>query len=170
MHIILGFLSVVVTILILLNRLSRNGIDIGWLNPFAWKRRRAWAKKYHANPVFALKNPIEVTALLLVALARSEGDMSANQKKTMLRMFQEVFHFDEKQSSEQILASVFLLKEDVDLVSNMAKVLEPSRSSFSRSQASSALNLFKEMSTLEGKPNDYQVQLVNSFESVMLAH
>lgn len=44
MHIILSVLGAVITILILFNRLNANGIDIDWLNPFAWKRRRDWAK------------------------------------------------------------------------------------------------------------------------------
>jgi len=170
MHIILGLLSVIVTILVLLNRLNRGGIDIGWLNPFAWKRRRTWAKQYHANPVFALTDPIEVIALLLVALAKSEGDMSSGQKQEMLRMFQDVFHFDEKQSSEQIRASVFLLKEEVDLVSNMGKFIEPSRSFFSGSQSTSALELLKEMSRLERAPNEYQMSLIKAFESAMSVH
>jgi len=35
MHIILGVLGAIVTILVLLNRLADAGIDVGWLNPFA---------------------------------------------------------------------------------------------------------------------------------------
>ena len=39
MHIILGALGSIVTILYMLDRL---GIDIGGLNPFYWYRRRAF--------------------------------------------------------------------------------------------------------------------------------
>ena len=56
MHIILGFLGAVVTILVLFKRLSDAGIDIGWLNPFAWRRRRAWRNKYQGNPIFSLSD------------------------------------------------------------------------------------------------------------------
>ena len=37
MHIILGVLGAVITILILLNRLAEAGIDLGGLNPFLWR-------------------------------------------------------------------------------------------------------------------------------------
>ncbi len=80
MHIILGVLGAIITILILVNRLSENGINIGWLNPFAWKRRREWAKKYHANPVYSLTSPMQVTSLITIALAKSEGEVSTEQK------------------------------------------------------------------------------------------
>ncbi|MCU7915671.1 MAG: hypothetical protein KZQ65_07135 [Candidatus Thiodiazotropha sp. (ex Gloverina cf. vestifex)] len=81
MHIVLGALGAIITILILVHRLSDSGIDIGWLNPFAWKRRREWAKKYHANPAFSLSDPMEVTALIMIAIAKSEGDISSQQKQ-----------------------------------------------------------------------------------------
>ena len=55
MHIILGMLGTIVTILILLNRLAEAGIDIGGLNPFLWNRRRKWKKMYQGNPVFKIE-------------------------------------------------------------------------------------------------------------------
>ena len=71
MHIILGLLGTIVTILILLNRLSEAGIEIGWLNPFAWNRRRKWRNKYQGNPIFQLVDPLEVAALLCTSLAKT---------------------------------------------------------------------------------------------------
>ena len=52
MHIILGVLGIIVTILILLSRLQENGIDIGWLNPFSCHRRRSYRKEHDLNPAF----------------------------------------------------------------------------------------------------------------------
>lgn len=40
MHIVLGLLGTLVTILWLLYRLAEMGIDLGGLNPWAWRRRR----------------------------------------------------------------------------------------------------------------------------------
>ncbi len=45
MHVIIGVLGSIITILILLNRLAEAGIDLGGLNPFLWKRRRQWKQK-----------------------------------------------------------------------------------------------------------------------------
>jgi hypothetical protein len=39
MHIIMGILGSIITILVLTNQLSRLGIDVGKLNPFAWHRQ-----------------------------------------------------------------------------------------------------------------------------------
>ena len=163
MHIILGALGVIVTILILLNRLSESGIDIGWLNPFAWKRRREWAKKYHANPIYSLSNPMEVTALLMVALAKSEGEMSAAQKQEIKNKFREVFHLDEDRSAGLLSSSSFLLKEDLQAVKDMRKLLAPSMHHFSESQAASALELMMHIANFEGPANSFQNEIIKHF-------
>lgn len=57
MHIILGILGSVVTILYLVSEISEKGGKLGEFNPFAWYRRRKWQKKYHADPAFSLDRP-----------------------------------------------------------------------------------------------------------------
>ncbi len=69
MHIILGILGALVTILILANRLQDNGIDVGWLNPFSWARRRKFRKEYQMHPAYTLESPLDVAALFMVAVA-----------------------------------------------------------------------------------------------------
>lgn len=64
MHIILGLLGTIVTILVLINRAQDARIDIGWLNPFTWHRRRAFRNQYQANPAFCLESPMDSAALL----------------------------------------------------------------------------------------------------------
>ena len=59
MHILLGLLGTIVTILVLLYRLSDSGIDLGGLNPFSWRRQRAWRQKFAANPIFSLEDPVQ---------------------------------------------------------------------------------------------------------------
>ncbi|MEW8406907.1 MAG: hypothetical protein AB2688_19430 [Candidatus Thiodiazotropha taylori] len=164
MHIILPVLGAVITILILLNRLESNGIDIGWLNPFAWKRRRDWAKKYHANPVYSLDNPMEVTALVMAALAKSEGEISAEQKKEILGKYQEVFHLSEIAAGDLFSSMIFLIKDDLSAVQNVEKLLGPSGNKFTPEQASSSVSLFKHVSSLEGPENSFQKEIIISFE------
>lgn len=165
MHIVLSVLGVVVMMLILLNRLSANGIDIGWLNPFAWKRRREWSKKYHANPIYSLDTPMEVTALVMIALAKSEGDISAQQKREILDKFQEIFHLSENAAVDLFSSLVFILKDDVALVKNIRKLYAPSESKFTPEQAMSSLSLFKHIANLEGQANSFQQELIDSVEN-----
>ena len=73
MHIILGILGSIITILVLTKQLSRLGIDITWLNPFAWARRKKWQKQYHADPAFSLDGPMEAVAGLLYVMAKCSG-------------------------------------------------------------------------------------------------
>ncbi len=164
MHIILGVLGTIVTILILVNRLSENGIDIGWLNPFAWKRHREWAKKYHANPAYSLTSPMEVTGLIMVALAKSEGDISSDQKNEIKNKFVDVFNLNEDQAAGLLTSSVFLLKEDVSIVNNMNKLLEPSIEAFTEGQAESAYELLSHIAKFDGPPSQFQEDVVMSFK------
>ena len=48
MHIIIGFLTALATLLYALDRL---GVDLGWFNPWAWKRRRGPPRRRHARLV-----------------------------------------------------------------------------------------------------------------------
>ena len=80
MHIILGILGAIVTILILLNRLAEAGIDLGGLNPFSARRLRKWQQKFEGNPLFALDDPVEVAAVLVVATANIAGVVTAEER------------------------------------------------------------------------------------------
>lgn len=72
MH-ILAILGAIITILILMRRLDDAGIDIGWLNPFLWRRRRKWRNQLEANPLFSIESPRDLAALLAVAVAKRDG-------------------------------------------------------------------------------------------------
>jgi len=162
MHIVLGFLGTIVTILILLNRLTENGIDIGWLNPFAWQRRRAWAKKYSANPAYAVTGPMEATALAMVAIAKGEGDISAEQKRELKRMFQEAFHLNDDESTSLLASSIFLLKDIENPHENMGRLLDASKNSYTEEQAESAVSLITQVANIEGEASPAQLGSIQS--------
>lgn len=163
MHIILGALATIVTILILVNRLSNNGLDIGWLNPFAWKRRREWSKKYHANPLYALTSPMEVTALFMVGLAKSEGEISSEQKNEIKRKFREVFNLTEQNAVELFTSSAFLLKEDARVIADVRKIVEASLGNFSSEQVSSAQELLTHIANLDSPADEFQRDVLETF-------
>jgi hypothetical protein len=76
----------------------------------------------------------------------------------------EVFHMNEEQATALITSSVFLLKEDLAIVKNMNKLLEPSINSFSEGQAESAFDLLMHISGLDGEPNQFQREVMGSFK------
>lgn len=164
MHIILGLLGTIVTILILLNRLADAGIDLGGLNPFLWHRRRKWRKTYEGDPIYKVGNPMEMTALLLVAVAKSDGDMSSEEKKQILKLFQNEFHLSKRDASDLMVASVYLLKDGAELRANLQKVLAPSLGKFTVEQAESALSLVGQIAAMEKENNEIKTGLVENIQ------
>lgn len=159
MHILLGLLGSIVTILILLNRLANAGIDLGGLNPFLWHRRRKWRKRYETNPVYTLENPMEVTALLMVAVAKCSGDLSAEQKRLILELFQREFHLSGRNADGLLTSSSYLLKDGEEVRNNLQKVLDPSREKFTADQLESALSMIQRVASAEGPPGVLQSEL-----------
>lgn len=166
MHIILGLLGVIVTILILLNRLSDGGIDIGWLNPFAWRRRRAWRRQLEANPVYTLDSPMEVTALLALAVAKSDGDMTAEQKTGLQELFVDEFNVDDRKAAALINSSAFLLRDGEEVRSNIQRIMQRSADDFSAERIESARVLLSKVAALDGPVSPLQQEILDGAESV----
>jgi hypothetical protein len=165
-HIILGLLGAIVTILILFNRLSDAGITLSSFNPFLWNRRRQWKKQYQGNPIFNLQEPKDLTAMLMVGLAKMEGDMSKEQKDAITSQFQQEFHMSNNEAMELLTSSVHLHGRGDEIKSQVDKVIQPSINKFTSEQAESALNLLNQVSKLEGDPSESQTNLINTFKSI----
>jgi hypothetical protein len=161
MHVLLGLLGSIITILILLNRLAEAGIDLGGLNPFLWRRRRKWLQKYEGDPIYKLDDPMDVTALLMVAVAKSDGDMTQGEKKQILQLFREEFHLSPRDASDLMVASVYLLKDGFELRANIRRVLAPSLEKFTPAQAGSALDLIDRIARFDRAGSEPKQELVN---------
>ena len=85
------------------------GIDLGGLNPWAWRRRRNWRQKFEANPIYSIASPMELAALLVAATAKADGDMSLEEKQTILGLFEREFHLSERDAASLLTASTHLL-------------------------------------------------------------
>lgn len=162
MHIVLGILAAIVTILILLHRLADAGIDLGGLNPFLWNRRRTWRKRYEGNPLYALDTPMEVAALLVVATGKCDGEISAEQKKAMLAMFEEEFHLSSRDSSALLASSAHLLATVTDASDEVERILARSRDRFTTEQSDSTIGLMERLAGVEGGPTSMQRALIDT--------
>jgi tellurite resistance protein len=166
-HVILAFLGTVVTILVLLRQLAEAGIDLAGLNPFLWQRRRRWMQRSQGDPLYQLDNPMDVTALMMVAIAKSDGDMTSEEKHKILELFRGEFNLTKRDASDMMVASVFLLRDGKALRSNVRGVLAPSLEKFSREQAESAINLAEQVARIDSRPSEIKDELVQSIKTCL---
>ncbi|KZN37131.1 TerB family tellurite resistance protein [Pseudoalteromonas luteoviolacea] len=162
MHIILGVLGALITILVLLNRLSETGFDIGWLNPFSWHRRRKFRKNHDLNPVFKLDSPLDVAALLVTGVVKVDGDITATQKSALLHAFESEFRVDRAEAKDLLTSSVYLIGNGQEFFSKPAKSIERSFDKFTPEQVASIIGLLDRISQVDGPATSIQTQYIKS--------
>lgn len=150
MHILLGILGPLVTILILLNRLAQAGIDLRGLNPFLWQRRRKWRKQYEGNPLFQIEAPIDAVGILMVGVAKADGDISAEEKKLIQQLFESELKLGAKDAAGLFISSAHLIGDGIQLRDNVGRFLKTVKNEFSDAQAHSAIRLLHDVASLGG--------------------
>ena len=156
MHIIIGLLGAIVSLLYILDRL---GIDIGWLNPFSWARRRAWAKKYEGDPIYAVEDPIHVAAILVVGVARLGGDVGAEQKQAIIQAFANTFSLSDSDANGLYISAQHLLGAPQVIENQLNGVVDKHGDAFNAEQSASLLGLIR--TTVE-TPSETQRHFVES--------
>ncbi|MGB5256479.1 MAG: TerB family tellurite resistance protein [Woeseiaceae bacterium] len=162
MHIVLGLLGSIISILYLLDRL---GVDIGWLNPWSWRRRRAWAKKYEGDPIYSIEDPIHVAAILIVGVAKLEGDLSAEQKAAVLTQFKETFSLDSRAASELLGSATHLLGAPQVIGTQLDGVANRNSHTFKPDQAESMIDMIQQIASVGGAMSDAQREFVDRLRS-----
>ncbi|MXZ27722.1 MAG: hypothetical protein F4222_08630 [Gammaproteobacteria bacterium] len=147
---LLGLLGAIVTVLVLLKRLADAGIDLGGLNPFARRRKRAWQNKFEANPLFGLEDPMDAAAALAVGVAKVSGDLSSEQKNALLAAFQSTFDLDLAAAEQLLASSAYLVGDGQIFMDQVEGVLAKSREQFTDNQIASTLTLIEEIAAVEG--------------------
>ena len=162
MHVLIAFITAVASLLYALERL---GVDIGWLNPWAWRRRRRWLQQVHANPAFALESPMEVVALLMTATARVDGEISSEEKVELRRIFENTFKLTEQDASALLLSSKFILGDGEEVYKRPQDVLANSLDKFTDDQTTSALALLQDIAGIGESPTATQREFISSIQS-----
>lgn len=161
---VLAILGVIVTILILLNRLANAGIDLGGLNPFLWQRRKNWRAKLEGNPIYQIESPMDTVALYMVAIVKADGDISKEDKDHVLSLFSESFKLSEKEASDLLVSSSHLLGRGEEAQDNVVKVMERSLPLFTDAQIKSSQELLRKTAgDLEQRP-EIAHQLIHDLE------
>ncbi len=166
MHIVLGLIGSIVSILYLLDRL---GVDIGWLNPRYWRHRRAWRKKYEGDPIYSIEDPIQIAAVLIVGIAKLEGDLSAEQKSAILGQFEEKFSLDTRGASELFGSAAHLLGAPQIIGAQLDGLSNRNADTFKSDQAQSIIEMIEQISEVGGTLSTAQREFVNILRSRICA-
>jgi len=159
MHIIIGFLTSLVTIFYLLDRL---GIDLGGFNPFHWRRRRAWLKRYGGDPIYAVEDPVEVAALFVVGVAKIDGDITAEEKQSIVSEFSSNFSLSEREASQLLGSSVHLLGQPLLIGTQLGNLLERFDEQFTPEQTESLVAMMTAVVSSNEHLSTEQTDLIDS--------
>ena len=162
MHVIIGLLGSLVTIFYLLDRL---GVDIGGLNPFYWYRRHAYAKKFGADPIYSIEDPVHVAALLIIGTAKLEGDITSGQKETAQELFATNFSINSKDASGLFGSAAHLLDAPQLISTQLEKLADLNGDRFSPDQAGSLVEMMLKVASADGRASAAQEEFIESIQS-----
>ncbi len=162
MHIIIGLITAIAGLFWAINSLQRSGFSPSSLNPFLMFRRNKWKTLYAEKPIYNLDKPLDVAAVLLLGTLKCEGEISSEQKATLISIFEDHFKMENSEASDLLLASSHLIRDEIYLSDDLDKIMARSRDQFSDEQIDSVLSLMTKLSTLESPMNEAQENLITT--------
>ncbi|HEX5055427.1 MAG TPA: hypothetical protein VFX02_02910 [Gammaproteobacteria bacterium] len=166
MQIVVSILGGILIVYLFFNGLAELGISTSGMNPILRYRRRKW-KELSRNPIYNIESPLEMTALLLVAIAKTGGDIHPGAKLRILTLFQDVFHLDKKDAAALLIASTYLLQDGVELHGNLKQVMQKSLQHFTPEQAASANSMIERIAGLDTTWNPAKEQLLEKIKNIL---
>lgn len=158
MHVVLGILTAIVSILYALDRM---GLDLGGMNPFYWYRRRAFARKYGSDPIYSVEDPIHIASLLVIGAAKLDGDLTAGQKEKAQQLFESEFSMTSKEASQLFGSAAHLLAAPQLLDEQLGKFVERNAEQFSAEQARSLVDMMTAVASADSDLSASQQDFIN---------
>ena len=162
MHILIAFLGALVTVFYLLDRL---GINLGGFNPFHWRRKRAWSRQYHGDPIYSIEDPLHIAAILILGAAKLDGIVSAEQKRVALQRFETVFSLDANEASELVGSAIHLLGAPQVIDAQLNGLADKNKNCFTQDQADSMVQLMVEVVSADGEVTVAQSEFIENMRT-----
>lgn len=147
-----------------LSSLQNSGFHFSSLNPLLAYRRWQWSRTYGGKPIYKLNRPMDVAAVLLLGVAKADGEITSDQKRVLLDMFQSEFSIARDEASDLLLASSHLIRDEIYLVDHLEKVLERSAPRFEPETVASLTVMMRRIAMLDGSVNAEQQRLIEATE------
>ena len=96
--------------------------------------------------------------------------MSSEEKQALLSLFQKEFNMSKKEAAEMLISSAYLLGNGEDLRENLEKVINPGLSNFTQEQATSAVNLLNNISTIDSSGGEIKREFVGKVNNILNKH
>jgi uncharacterized tellurite resistance protein B-like protein len=164
MHIIIAAITALAGLLWAINSLMRSGFSLSSLDPFAAYRRWQWRRTYGAKPIYKLDRPMDVAAVLLLGIAKADGDITSDQKRELQAIFQSEFEISRDEAADLLLASSHLIRDEIYIVDHLDKILERSAPRFEAENVSSLLRHMRKVAAMDGSINAEQQKLIDATE------
>lgn len=143
-----------------LYRLHSSGFDLRALNPFYWLRRLKGQHQLSTNPTHSIENPMEAAALLLVATAKLDGEITREQRTFIIQLFITEFAITEGAANQLYASSSHLLNNVSNIVSEVRLILEPSKHAFKPNHITALLDMLEKVASAENSPTVAQSELI----------
>ena len=164
MHIIIAAITALAGLLWAINSLQRSGFHLSSLNPFLAYRRWKWSRTYGSKPIYRLERPMDVAAVLLLGIAKADGDITSDQKRELQAMFQSEFEISRDEAADLLLASSHLIRDEIYIVDHLDKILDPSAPQFEPAAVGSLLAMMRRLAAMDGSINSEQQKLIEATE------
>lgn len=165
MGVILQILGLVITFTMAMEALRRFGIDVGWLNPLTFFHRRAWRKKVGTPPLYALDHPVDVVAVLALAVVQTTGTVTAEQKSGVQALLSQHLGLSDAEASGLCVASAHLLRNRALAVSELPDVLARSADRFTDYHQQTLQAILRSAALIEPPVNAAQQELMDAVDA-----
>ena len=163
---LIALLGAVAALFWAFNSLEKSGA-LTSLNPFLLIRRLKWGKEFGTKPLYRLRDPVEVAAVLLLGTAKCKGEVTSSQKAELKHIFTDVLKQSADDADDLLVAATHMLRDEVYIVDNLAKILLHTRRHMSAEQKASLLNLMEAVSGVEGPANAEQRKLIDKTTEIL---
>ena len=169
MHVIIAAITALAGLLWAINSLQRSGFSLSSINPFLAYRRWKWSRTYGSKPIYKLERPMDVAAVLLLGIAKADGEITSDQKKTLQGMFQSEFEISRDEAADLLLASSHLIRDEIYIVDHLDKILDRSAERFEPEAVASLLAMMRRLAAMDGAINGEQGKLIEATERYFTA-
>jgi hypothetical protein len=162
MGIILEIVGIGITLMFGLAALKRAGIDVGWLNPFTFFHRMAWKKKVSVPPLYNLQHPVDVAAVLGMAVVKSTGEITSDQKQGLIDLYSKHLNANPTEANDLWIASSHLMRRSLVEASEIPDILSRSAEKFSNFHIESLFALMADARALDKSTHANQTALIEA--------